>query len=78
MLAPTSSTLDQHCTNVIQMFCVYWDVTWCCSAQQRAASVYSSLREAVLNNAELKGKCMFLSADAVTSHGSTFVLELEG
>ena len=21
---PTSSTLVQHCTNVIQMFCVYW------------------------------------------------------
>ena len=21
---PTASTLDQHCTNAIQMFCVYW------------------------------------------------------
>ena len=24
-VCPTSSTLVQHCTNVIQMFCVYWD-----------------------------------------------------
>ena len=23
-VGPTSSTLVQHCTNVIQMFCVYW------------------------------------------------------
>ena len=23
---PTSSTLDQHCINVIQMFCVFWVV----------------------------------------------------
>ena len=27
-VAPTSSTLVQHCTNVILMFCVYWDVMW--------------------------------------------------
>ena len=23
-VGPTSSTLAQHCINVIQMFCVYW------------------------------------------------------
>ena len=23
----TSSTLDQHCTNVIQILCVYWDIS---------------------------------------------------
>ena len=30
-VGPTSSTLVQHCTNVIQKFCVYWElfcVTW--------------------------------------------------
>ena len=26
-VGPTSSTLVQHCTNVIQMFCVYWVLT---------------------------------------------------
>ena len=25
---PTSSTLDQHCLNFIQMFCVYWDMSF--------------------------------------------------
>ena len=25
-VGPTSSTLDQHCTNAIQMFCAYWEV----------------------------------------------------
>ena len=24
-VGPTSSTLVQHCINVIEMFCVYWD-----------------------------------------------------
>ena len=23
-VVPTSSTLTQHCTNIVQMFCVYW------------------------------------------------------
>ena len=27
-VGPKCSTLIQHCTNIIQMFCVYWRLTW--------------------------------------------------
>ena len=30
--SPQSSTLAQHCTNVIQMFCVCWALTFTCDA----------------------------------------------
>ena len=42
---PTSSTLVQHCINVIQMFCVYWDAV--CSSALQMQTVF-------LGNAELR------------------------
>ena len=33
-VGPTSSTLVQHCTNVIQMFCVCWPAHLCPGVQQ--------------------------------------------
>ena len=43
-VGPTSSTLVQHCTNVIQMFCVYWAISlpsWSCSFSRQAKACWA-------------------------------------
>ena len=39
-VGPTSSTLVQHCTNVLQLFCVYW--VYCCSILHRRFCIWES------------------------------------